>query len=132
LRRCFHGLLVGVLTLWIPIDSAVAGWWHHHHRQASPVAWGPAFPPPCGAGGPFPGWAGAIVIDDRPLGAMLLQLQAFCDLSPVCDHSSLHRVLPLPLLHHAQLETSLGRVFVGEDRQPFAHKTDSTSVAAGL
>ena len=69
MRRCFHGLLVGVLTLWIPIDSAVAGWWHHHHRQASPVAWGPAFPPPCGAGGPFPGWAGAIVIDDRPLGA---------------------------------------------------------------
>lgn len=69
MRRCFHGLLVGVLTLWIPIDSAVAGWWHHHHRHAMPVAWGPAFPPPCGAGGPFPGWAGAIVIDDRPLGA---------------------------------------------------------------
>ncbi len=69
MRRCFHGLLVGVLTLWIPIDSAVAGWWHHHHRHAMPVAWGPAFPPPCGGGGPFPGWAGAIVIDDRPLGA---------------------------------------------------------------
>lgn len=69
MRRCFHGLLVGVLTLWIPIDSAVAGWWHHHHRHASPLAWGPAFPPPCGAGAPFPGWAGAIVIDDRPLGA---------------------------------------------------------------
>ena len=60
---------MGVLTLWIPIDSAVAGWWHHHHRHAMPVAWGPAFPPPCGGGGPFPGWAGAIVIDDRPLGA---------------------------------------------------------------
>jgi len=68
LRRFLHGLLVGVLTLWIPIDSAVAGWWHHH-RHAMPVAWGPAFPPPCGAGAPFPGWAGAIVIDDRPLGA---------------------------------------------------------------
>ena len=68
MRRFFHGLLVGVLTLWIPIDSAVAGWWHHHHRHAMPVAWGPAFPPPCAAG-PFPGWAGAIVIDDRPLGA---------------------------------------------------------------
>jgi hypothetical protein len=60
---------VGVLTLWIPIDSAVAGWWHHHHRHSMPVAWGPAFPPPCGGGAPFPGWAGAIVIDDRPLGA---------------------------------------------------------------
>ncbi len=69
MRRCFHGLLVGVLTLWIPIDSAVAGWWHHHHRHSMPVAWGPAFPPPCGGGAPFPGWAGAIVIDDRPLGA---------------------------------------------------------------
>ena len=68
MRRCFHGLLVGVLTLWIPIDSAVAGWWHHH-RHASPLARGPAFAPPCGAGVPFPGWAGAIVIDDRPLGA---------------------------------------------------------------
>ena len=69
MRRFLHGLLVGVLTLWIPIDSAVAGWWHHHHRHASPLAWGPAFAPPCGAGVPFPGWAGAIVIDDRPLGA---------------------------------------------------------------
>ncbi|MCY3014134.1 MAG: hypothetical protein NT171_05445 [Planctomycetota bacterium] len=69
MRRFLHGLLVGVLTLWIPIDSAVAGWWHHHHRPASPLAWGPAFAPPCGAGVPFPGWAGAIVIDDRPLGA---------------------------------------------------------------
>ena len=68
MRRFLHGLLVGVLTLWIPIDSAVAGWWHHH-RHAMPVAWGPAFPPPCGAAAPFPGWAGAIVIDDRPLGA---------------------------------------------------------------
>ena len=67
MRRFLHGLLVGVLTLWIPIDSAVAGWWHHRH--ASPLAWGPAFAPPCGAGVPFPGWAGAIVIDDRPLGA---------------------------------------------------------------
>lgn len=67
MRRFLHGLLVGVLTLWIPIDSAVAGWWHHH-RQAMPVVWGPAFPPPCGAAPPFPGWAGAIVIDDRPLG----------------------------------------------------------------
>jgi hypothetical protein len=69
LRRFLHGLLVGGLTLWIPIDSAVAGWWHHHHRHAPPMVWGPAFPPPCGAGIPFPGWAGAIVIDDRPLAA---------------------------------------------------------------
>ena len=69
MRRFLHGLLVGVLTLWIPLDSAVAGWWLHHHRHAMPVAWGPAFPPPCDVAAPFPGWAGAIVIDDRPLGA---------------------------------------------------------------
>ena len=69
MRRFLHGLVVGVLTLWIPLDSAVAGWWLHHHRHAVPVAWGPAFPPPCGVAAPFPGWAGAVVIDDRPLGA---------------------------------------------------------------
>jgi hypothetical protein len=61
---------------------------------------------------------------DRPLGAMMVQLQSFCSLSPVCDASSLHRVLPLPLLHHALLDASLGRVYVTDERQPFAHKAD--------
>ncbi len=68
MRRSLHGLLVGVLTFWIPLDSAVAGWWlHHHPRHAMPVAWGPVLP--CG-GPPLewgPGWSGAVVIDDRPL-----------------------------------------------------------------
>ena len=68
MRRFLHGLLVGVLTLWIPLDSAVAGWWlHHHPHHAPPVLWGPA--PLCG-GPPLalgPGWVGAVVIDDRPL-----------------------------------------------------------------
>jgi hypothetical protein len=61
---------------------------------------------------------------DLPLGAMMVQLQTFCSLSPVCDASSLHRVLPLPLLHHALLDASLGRVYVTDERQPFAHKAD--------
>ena len=66
MRRTLHCLLIGLLTVWIPLNSAAAGWWHHH-RHAMPVGRGPLSGPPCGAPAPFPGWENAVVIDDRPL-----------------------------------------------------------------
>jgi len=68
-------MLVGVLTVWIPIDSAMAGWFLHHRAHVYPGVPAP-FPgmpvivecPPAGWGPP-PGFGGMVVIDDRPLAA---------------------------------------------------------------
>ena len=77
MRRTLHLLLVGVLTVtvWIPIDSAMAGWFLHHrahvhHGVPVPFARMPVIVD-CPPSGWFPpaGLGGMVVIDDRPLNA---------------------------------------------------------------
>lgn len=76
MRRPLHLLLVGVLTVWIPIDSAMAGWFLHHRAHVHPGMPAP-FPGmpvivdcPAPSWGPPAGFGGMVVIDDRPLVAM--------------------------------------------------------------
>ena len=65
--RRLRALLAGLLSVWLPIDAAVAGWWHHHHH-ALPPAYGPLPMAPCGGPpAPWAGWEHAVIIDDRPL-----------------------------------------------------------------
>ena len=66
MRRTLHLLLVGVLTVWIPIDSAMAGWFLHHRASVHPGMPTP-FPGMPGVDCPPAGFVGMVVIDDRPL-----------------------------------------------------------------
>ena len=74
-------MLVGGLTVWIPIDSAMAGWFLHHRAHVHPGGPAPFPGMPVMANCPPPGWSppaglsppagfvDIVVIDDRPLAA---------------------------------------------------------------
>ncbi len=93
MRRTLHLMLVGVLTVWIPIDSAMAGWFLHHRAHVHPAVLAPFPGMPVMTDCPPPGWSppagfvGMVVIDDRPLAA-----------------TQWGRPLEVEIIHHAQQE----------------------------
>lgn len=103
--RRFRAILAGLLSVWLPIDAAVAGWWHHHH--ALPLVHGPMPVAPCGAPpAPWAGWEHAVVIDDRPLFA-----PAPVVVAPVIE--VFHPVAPLVVEHPVHEEVIVAGYDIG-------------------
>ena len=60
---------------------------------------------------------------DRPLTAMLPQLEHFVDFSAAgaCDAGALQAVLPYALIHHGVVDVTLGRLYGDDARGGFRH-----------
>ena len=67
---------------------------------------------------------------DRPLTAMLPQLELFVDFSAAgaCDAGALQAVLPYALIHHGVVDVSLGRLYGDDARGGFRHPSKMSSL----
>lgn len=67
---------------------------------------------------------------DRPLNAMLLQVESFLSYLPpgVIDHSELESALPYCLIHQSLMDISLGKVYPVQTVERFKHSTWTETV----